>query len=129
MGYNLRVTLVRRPKLGQHFLSSEGYRSRIAEALPLRGNELVIEIEERQLSPAEKQAQDERQAFQRINELTAVFYRSVLEQRPEGAVAREYLEKRAATGEIAEAYRLGFVFQREPFAPLWLVSQWMMRCG
>jgi 16S rRNA (adenine1518-N6/adenine1519-N6)-dimethyltransferase len=34
----------RRPKLGQHFLSSEGYRRRIADALPLRGGELVIEI-------------------------------------------------------------------------------------
>ena len=44
MGYNLRVTLVRRPKLGQHFLSSEGYRRRIAEALPFRGDELVIEV-------------------------------------------------------------------------------------
>jgi DNA primase len=44
--------------------------------------------------------------------LTAGFYRSVLEQKPEGAVAREYLERRAATGEIAEAYRLGFAPDR-----------------
>ena len=71
-----------------------------------------IEIEERQLTPAEKQAQDERQTFQRINDLTAGFYRSVLEQKPEGAAAREYLEQRAATGEIAEAYRLGFAPDR-----------------
>jgi 16S rRNA (adenine1518-N6/adenine1519-N6)-dimethyltransferase len=34
----------RRPKLGQHFLSSEGFRRRIAAALPLHGDELVIEI-------------------------------------------------------------------------------------
>lgn len=44
IGYNLSVTPVRRPKLGQHFLASEGYRRRIAAALPLRGDELVIEI-------------------------------------------------------------------------------------
>jgi len=78
------------------------------EAVKLMARKNGIEIEERQLTPAEKHAQDERQEFQRINELTADFYRLVLEQKPEGAAAREYLEKRAATGEIAEAYRLGF---------------------
>ena len=82
------------------------------EAVKLMARKTGIEIEERQLSQAEKQAQDERQTFQRINELTAGFYRSVLEQKPEGAAAREYLEKRAARGEIAEAYRLGFAPDR-----------------
>jgi DNA primase len=82
------------------------------EAVKLMARKAGIEIEERQLSQAEKQAQDERQTFQRINELTAGFYRSVLEQRPEGAIAREYLERRAAGGEIAEAYRLGFAPDR-----------------
>jgi len=82
------------------------------EAVKLMARKTGIEIEERQLSQAERQAQDERQTFQRINELTAVFYRSVLEQKPEGAVAREYLEHRAARGEIAEAYRLGFAPDR-----------------
>jgi DNA primase len=82
------------------------------EAVKLMARKAGIEIEERQLSQAEKQAQDERQTFQRINELAAGFYRSVLELKPEGTVAREYLEKRAATGEIAEAYRLGFAPDR-----------------
>jgi len=82
------------------------------EAVKLMARKTGIEIEERQLSQAEKQAQDERQTFQRINELTAGFYRTVLEQKPEGAVAREYLQRRAATGEIAEAYRLGFAPDR-----------------
>lgn len=82
------------------------------EAVKLLARKTGIEIEERQLSHAEKQAQDERQAFQQINELAASFYRSVLEQRPEGAVARGYLERRAAAGEIAEAYRLGFAPDR-----------------
>ena len=82
------------------------------EAVKLMARKTGVEIEERQLSPTEKQAQSDRQIFQRINELTAVFYRSVLEQRPEGAAAREYLEKRAAGGAIAEAYRLGFAPDR-----------------
>lgn len=34
----------RRPKLGQHFLSSAGYRQRIVEALALRPDDLVVEI-------------------------------------------------------------------------------------
>ena len=34
----------RRPKLGQHFLSDEGYRRRIIEALDLRADDLVLEI-------------------------------------------------------------------------------------
>ena len=82
------------------------------EAVKLMARKTGVEIEERQLSPAEKQAQSERQTFQQINELTALFYRSILEQKPESAVAREYLEKRSATGEVAEAYRLGFAPDR-----------------
>ena len=82
------------------------------EAVKLMARKTGVEIEERQLSPTEIQAQSERQTFQRINEITALFYRSILEQKPEGAAAREYLDKRAATGEIAEAYRLGFAPDR-----------------
>jgi 16S rRNA (adenine1518-N6/adenine1519-N6)-dimethyltransferase len=44
MGYNLSVSPSRRPKLGQHFLSSEGHRRRIVAALDLRPEDLVIEI-------------------------------------------------------------------------------------
>jgi 16S rRNA (adenine1518-N6/adenine1519-N6)-dimethyltransferase len=38
------VANIRRPKLGQHFLSSAGYRRRIVEALELRADDFVIEI-------------------------------------------------------------------------------------
>ncbi|MBI4164692.1 MAG: ribosomal RNA small subunit methyltransferase A [Acidobacteria bacterium] len=44
MGYNLSVSPSRRPKLGQHFLSSEGYRRRIVNSLALRPEDLVIEV-------------------------------------------------------------------------------------
>jgi DNA primase len=82
------------------------------EAVKLMARKTGVEVEERQLTPAEKQAQSERQTFQHLNELAAGYYRSVLEQKPDGAVARTYLENRAATGEIAEAYRLGFAPDR-----------------
>jgi 16S rRNA (adenine1518-N6/adenine1519-N6)-dimethyltransferase len=42
--YNSAVAQTRRPKLGQHFLASTAYRQRIAEALELRPDDLVIEI-------------------------------------------------------------------------------------
>ena len=38
------VPRLRRPKLGQHFLTDPGYRSRIAQSLSLQADELVIEI-------------------------------------------------------------------------------------
>jgi 16S rRNA (adenine1518-N6/adenine1519-N6)-dimethyltransferase len=38
------LTPKRRPKLGQHFLSSASYRRRIADALAIRAADLVIEI-------------------------------------------------------------------------------------
>jgi 16S rRNA (adenine1518-N6/adenine1519-N6)-dimethyltransferase len=38
------VPPARRPKLGQHFLASEGYRQRIVQSLPLRPDDLIIEI-------------------------------------------------------------------------------------
>jgi 16S rRNA (adenine1518-N6/adenine1519-N6)-dimethyltransferase len=38
------VSPARRPKLGQHFLASSSYRRRIAQALDLRPDDLVMEI-------------------------------------------------------------------------------------
>lgn len=82
------------------------------EAVKLLARKAGVEIEERQLTPSEKQAQSERQTFQRINDLAAAYFRTALEQKPDGAAARTYLEKRDARGEIAEAYRLGFAPDR-----------------
>ena len=42
--YNRGVARTRRPKLGQHFLTSENYRQRIVESLSLRADDLVLEI-------------------------------------------------------------------------------------
>jgi 16S rRNA (adenine1518-N6/adenine1519-N6)-dimethyltransferase len=38
------LSAARRPKLGQHFLTSDRYRLRVAQALPIRASDLVIEI-------------------------------------------------------------------------------------
>lgn len=82
------------------------------EAVKMMARRVGVTIEERQLTPAERQAHDERQTFQRINELASSFFRTSLEQRPEGAAARAYLEKREAGGAVAEAYQLGFAPDR-----------------
>lgn len=82
------------------------------EAVKHLARKAGIEIEERQLTPAEKHAQDERHTFQRINDLAAGFYRDVLNRKPEGAQCRKYLEAREVDGETAEAYRLGFAPDR-----------------
>lgn len=82
------------------------------EAVKLLARKSGIEIEERQLTPSEKKSHDERQQFQRINELTNAYYRSVLLKGREGEQARQYLEKRAVNSDISEAYRLGFAPDR-----------------
>jgi len=82
------------------------------EAVKHLARKAGVEIEDRQLTPAEKQAQSERQIFQGINDLAAGFYREVLCKRPEGATARKYLEAREVDEETAEAYRLGYAPDR-----------------
>ena len=82
------------------------------EAVKSLARKAGVEIEERLLTPAEKQAQGERQVLLRINELAQDYYRTVLKQQPGAAGARGYLEKRNATGAISEAYGLGFAPDR-----------------
>lgn len=82
------------------------------EAVKLLARKAGIEIEERQLTAAEKESQDEFAQFQRINELTAAYYRSILLNSQEGEPARQYLTNRSVTVEVSEAYRLGFAPDR-----------------
>ncbi|MFH1026524.1 MAG: DNA primase [Pseudomonadota bacterium] len=82
------------------------------EAVKLLARKAGVEIEERQLTQAEKKTQDERQQFQNINELAAGYYRSILKNGQDGDPARQYLLQRAVGDEISEAYRLGFASDR-----------------
>jgi DNA primase len=82
------------------------------EAVKLLARKAGIEIEERQLTPAERKSQDERQQFQRINELAASYYRSILRESEAGDTARRYLVERSVENEISEVYRLGFAPDR-----------------
>jgi DNA primase len=82
------------------------------EAVKMLARKSGIEIEERQLTPAEKKSLDDRQQFQKINELAADYYRSILQKGQEGEQARLYLAKRSVESEISESYRLGFAPDR-----------------
>jgi DNA primase len=82
------------------------------DAVKLLARKTGIEIEERQLSPAEKKSQDEHARFLRINDLTTSYYRSVLLNGMEGEPARQYLAQRNVEPGISEAYRLGFAPDR-----------------
>ncbi|KAB0670157.1 DNA primase [Oryzomonas sagensis] len=82
------------------------------EAVKLLARKAGVEIEERQLTPAERHAQDERQQFQRINELAEEYFRTVLLKEPAGQVARNYLKDRAVDEALAADYRLGFAPDR-----------------
>lgn len=82
------------------------------EAVKMLARKAGIEIEERQLTPAEKKSQDEYVQFLRINDLTTSFYRSVLQNGQEGEPARKYLANRSVEPDISEAYRLGFAPDR-----------------
>lgn len=82
------------------------------EAVKFLARKAGVEIEERQLTPAERKTLDERQQFQVINELATNYYRSVLKNGQDGEPARQYLSRRAVNDEIAEAYRLGFAPDR-----------------
>ncbi|MDD2899858.1 MAG: DNA primase [Desulfuromonadaceae bacterium] len=82
------------------------------EAVKLLARKTGIEIEDRQLTPTEKKAQDEHSQFLRINDLTTSYYRSILQHGQEGEAARQYLTDRAVGEDITEAYRLGFAPDR-----------------
>jgi len=82
------------------------------EAVKLLARKAGIEIEERQLTPAERHAQDERHEFQRINDVALDYFRSALLKEPAGQAARAYLKDRAVDEALSADYRLGFAPDR-----------------
>ncbi len=70
-------------------LHHEDRRGEFSRGVKLLARKAGVEIEERQLTPAERQAQSELEQFRRINRLAAEFYRTSLMQAPEGGVARK----------------------------------------
>lgn len=82
------------------------------EAVKVLARRVGVEIEDRPVSVAEKQRQDEREDLYGILELASHLYREALERSEEGASARRYLEGRGVDHATADAYRLGFAPDR-----------------
>lgn len=82
------------------------------EAVKLAARRAGITIEERQLTGAEQQEQQERQVFQRINERAADYYRQILTSDKSGEAGRVYLAQRGVDAATGEAYRIGFAPER-----------------
>jgi DNA primase len=70
-----------------------------------------VEIEDRALSPAERQArkeaESERDRMYRVMDLAAQFYQDAYAG-PGGEAARAYVEKRGISAKVAERFRVGY---------------------
>ncbi|MBX2799130.1 MAG: DNA primase [Myxococcales bacterium] len=67
-----------------------------------------VEIQERELTPAELRAHRKRATLFDVLEAASQFFEAQLWTRPEGAAAREYLQRRQMTEETSRKGRLGW---------------------
>ena len=97
------------------------------EAIKDLGEQVGIDVEDKQLTEAEKQRYKKRATLHDVCEAASRFYHSVLMTRPEGKPARDYLHGRGITEETIKAFQLGFAparwdgvlehLRREGYAP------------
>ena len=79
------------------------------EALKYLARKYNIEIEEREITPEEKQAENERESLFAANEFARNYFRQTLTETEEGqAVGLSYFKERGFTPEIIEKFQLGF---------------------
>ncbi len=67
-----------------------------------------VQVPEREMSPQEKRERSERSKLLEVNKIATRFFREHLLHETNGARAREYLESRGMTAEIAETFQLGY---------------------
>ncbi|MDR2551472.1 MAG: DNA primase [Desulfobulbus sp.] len=99
------------------------HRMDFPEALKFLAQKYGIELEERQLTEAEKLQLRRREALYEANEAAAVVYQQCLRHPKLGKVARTYLEQRGVPDEVAERYRLGCAPDPEQAGWSWLADQ------
>lgn len=79
------------------------------EALKFIARKYNIEIEEREVSPEEKQAENERESLFAVNEFARNFFRQTLTDTDEGqSVGLSYFKERGISPEIIEKFQLGY---------------------
>ncbi len=67
-----------------------------------------VELDERELTPAEEQNQQQQSRFYAINEAAADYYQQLLLEHPAGEPARRYLRARGYGRKVAEENRIGY---------------------
>ncbi|MDF1579963.1 MAG: DNA primase [Desulfuromonadales bacterium] len=78
------------------------------EAIRRLGEQVGIEVEQEEATPAEIARRKEREQFDLVNEEACNFYQHLLLDAPEGEPARRYLKARGYDRAAAESYRLGY---------------------
>ncbi len=77
------------------------------EALEDVARRAGMELPQARLSPEQEQAAARRTSLLEVNEIAATFYRRMLTG-PDGKTARDYLQRRGISPELAERFRLGY---------------------
>ena len=85
------------------------------DALASLAQRYGVELEERNLSPEERQKAREREALHRANEAASLLFHDFLAKNPAAQKAREYLEKRGINQEITDRFQLGYAPDRWDF--------------
>lgn len=78
------------------------------EALQELARRYQIDLPEPELGEADRQRIREREILYRINEEAAVLYQRCLDESPAAEKARTYLADRGVSGEVIQAFRLGY---------------------
>lgn len=79
-----------------------------AEAVRMLGRRFGVEVEDRDLSPEDREKARERERMRWIQREAADWFREVLTEAPEGEPARRYLDRRGVSPEMREAFALGY---------------------
>lgn len=79
------------------------------EALKFLGKKYGIEVEEKDITPEQRQQLNEREAMFNINEWASQYYHKLLKENPDGiAIGMAYFRSRGFRDDIIEKFRLGF---------------------
>ena len=88
------------------------------EALRWLAKKYNIEIEEKELTPEEKQQQSERESMFIVNEWAMPYFQDILKNDPDGiAIGKQYFRSRGIRDDIVEKFNLGYALpQRDALA-------------
>ena len=88
------------------------------EALRWLAKKYNIEIEEKELTPEERQQQSERESMFIVNEWAMQYFQEILKNDPDGiAIGKQYFRSRGIRDDIIEKFNLGYALpQRDALA-------------